>query len=323
MGTAVSGAVIAGILLTGCGQSGAAPSPSSSAVASASVAAADADLSGALTLDPEGWYGDVYADGILPVGDGRYSEVKPAVGTVYLCSENFAQNGAGAQERGPWFINDDTEWDLSLKIHVQGAVEWEPQMTVTLDGDTRTVTTNDLPDHTTGEFPVARDDPAYDYDRNPNSISAQELTYDLNASPQYGEPHCMGGEAGVMLTGAALFNAFDELGRDAGAWEIQDACEGHPQQAGEYHYHTLSSCIGAVSVETVIGFALDGFPITGPTVSEGNVLTTADLDECHGIVSDVELDGETVTTYHYVMTQDFPYSVSCFRAEPITMHPAH
>jgi hypothetical protein len=34
-------------------------------------------------------------------------------------------------------------------------------------------------------------------------------------------------------------------------------------------------------------------------------------------VSDVLVDGEVVTTYHYVMTQDFPYSVSCFRAAPM------
>jgi len=32
----------------------------------------------------------------------------------------------------------------------------------------------------------------------------------------------------------------------------------------------------------------------------------------------VKINGKKVTTYHYVMTQDFPYSVSCFRAEPVT-----
>jgi hypothetical protein len=70
-------------------------------------------------------------------------------------------------------------------------------------------------------------------------------------------------------------------------------------------------------VATVIGFALDGFPITGPKVGESSILTTGDLDECHGIVSDIILDGKKTTKYHYVMTQDFPYSVSCFRAQPI------
>ena len=67
----------------------------------------------------------------------------------------------------------------------------------------------------------------------------------------------------------------------------------------------------------VIGYALDGFPITGPRVGDNNILTTSDLDVCHGITSTITLDGKKVTMYHYVMTQDFPYSVSCFRAKAI------
>ncbi|CPW28190.1 Uncharacterised protein [Mycobacteroides abscessus] len=68
-----------------------------------------------------------------------------------------------------------------------------------------------------------------------------------------------------------------------------------------------------------MGYALDGFPITGARVSDGNVLTTRDLDECHGITSSVRLDGRDVATYHYVMTQDYPYSVNCFRGRPTTV----
>src|SRR5262249_29387695 len=78
---------------------------------------------------------------------------------------------------------------------------------------------------------------------------------------------------------------------------------------------TLSSCIQDTSVNTVIGFALDGFPITGPKVGDGNILTTSDRDECHGVTSTITLDGKQVETHHYVMSQDFPYSASCFRAQ--------
>lgn len=56
---------------------------------------------------------------------------------------------------------------------------------------------------------------------------------------------------------------------------------------------------------------------TGPKLSEENILSTTDLDECHGITSTIELDGKRAKTYHYVMTRDFPYSVSCFRASAI------
>ncbi len=80
-----------------------------------------------------------------------------------------------------------------------------------------------------------------------------------------------------------------------------------------------SSPVTEVGVTDVIGWALDGFPITGPRVADGNILTTSDLDQCHGIVSTLEINGEQVETYHYVMTQDFPYSASCFRADPFQL----
>jgi hypothetical protein len=309
-----------GVLLSAC----ATTTPAATTSPSAPVASdSDADYpADAIMLDPDASYGDRYADGILPVGDEKWTLTDPAVGTVYLCRDTFVPDDqAGARNRGPWFVNGDTEYDLNLKAAIRGTVSWTPRLSVTIEGAERVVATNDLPEHPTGEFPVAQDDPAHVYDGNPNTISEQDLEYRLTASPEYGEPQCMGGEAGVMLTGVALFNGFDAGGRDAGAWEVQDLCDGHPQNRGLYHYHSLSRCISEVGVDTVIGWALDGFPITGPTVSAGNVLTTADLDECHGLVSEVLVDGVAVTTYHYVMTQDFPYSVSCFRATPLQQGP--
>lgn len=270
-----------------------------------------------LVLDENKNYGDKYKDGILPVGDKQYVTDKAKAGYIYMCNVNFVPEGqAGAQTRGPWFIGTD-KWDVNKKAKVAGAVDWTPQLKIEIVNGKRVVTTNDLPSHKTGTYPVASTDPAYAYDRNPNKISAQSLTYELNASPSYDDPSCVGGEVGVMLTGVALFNGFDAGGRDAGAWEVQDNCDGHPQNKGEYHYHTLSRCITDVSVHTVIGYALDGFPITGPKVKEGSILTTADLDECHGITNQITLDSKKVTQYHYVMTQDFPYSVSCFRSAAI------
>lgn len=271
-----------------------------------------------LQLDPTKNYGNKYSNGILPVGDKKYSTTAASKGSVYLCNANFvAESQAGAQTRGPWFVTNNTEWDSTKKIAVQGKVNWEPKLTNTINNATRTITTNDLPNHYTGTYPVQSTDPAHSYDSNPNSIKSQSLTYSVNATPTYGSPQCMGGEVGILLTGSALFNAFDAGGRDAGAWEVQDGCDGHPQNSGIYHYHTLSRCITDIGVGTVIGFALDGFPITGPKVGDNNILTTSDLDECHGLTSEITLDGKKVTSYHYVMTQDFPYSVSCYRSKAI------
>ena len=270
-----------------------------------------------LTLDTAKNYGDKYASGIVPVGDSKYTTDSAKQGYIYTCSQyaqNIKSDNGGASTRGPWFTNNNTQYDLTKKVHIQGSVVWKADFSIKESGSTRTIVTNGLPSHPTGSFPVASSDPAYAYDRNPNSIKGQTFTYSLPLNPTYGTPQCMGGDVGVMLTGIPLFNGFDAGGRDAGAWEVQDGCSGHPQSSGEYHYHTLSSCIKDISVHTVIGYALDGFPITGPQVGDKNFLTTADLDECHGLTSSVTISGKTVTTYHYVMTQDFPYSVSCFRA---------
>lgn len=273
-----------------------------------------------LVLDPQKNYGNKYQNGLLPVGDNKYVTDTAKKGYIYACSQyaqNFGSDKGGAGSRGPWFVNNNTQYDINKKAHIRGSVSWQQSFSNQIAGSTRTIVTNDLPSHITGIFPVSSSDPAYAYDRNPNAIKGQSLTYALTASPNYGSPSCMGGEVGVMLTGAAIFNGFDAGGRDAGAWEVQDDCSGHPEKQGEYHYHTLSSCIKDVSVNTVIGFALDGFPITGPKLGDNNLLTTDDLDECHGITSAIVLDGKQVTSYHYVMTQDFPYSVSCFRAKAI------
>lgn len=270
-----------------------------------------------LKLDESKQYGDTYASGIVPVGDGKYTTDAPKAGYIYSCRK--PQDGApGAGSRGPWFMNGNTQYDSGNKAVVSGSVSWKSNYSTNVANGTRTITTNDVPNsHTTGVFPIRSSDAAYVYDRNPNAIAEQSLEYTLSATPTPGSPSCMGGEVGIMTTGVALFTAFDAGGRDAGAWETQDDCGGHPQKSGEYHYHTLSSCIKTTDVQTVIGYALDGFPITGPKVSEGNILTTKDLDECHGITSAIQLDNRRVVSYHYVMTQDFPYSVSCFRAKPI------
>ena len=284
------------------------------------AATAKSNLPG-LQLDASKNYGNKYANGVLPVGDNKYVTDTPKAGYIYVCSgyaQNIKTQSGGAGRQGPWFSADGTTYDLNKKLHVNGSVSWQRQFSDQVSGSTRTIITNDLPSHPTGIFPIQASDAAYAYDKNPNSIKAQSLTYSLTTGPTYGTtPHCMGGQSGVMLTGVALFNGFDAGGRDAGAWEVQDNCDGHPESQGQYHYHTLSSCIKDTSVKTVIGYALDGYPITGPKVGDGNILTTSDLDECHGLTSQINVDGKTVTSYHYVMTQDFPYSVSCFRFTPI------
>ncbi len=56
---------------------------------------------------------------------------------------------------------------------------------VKTSGSHRIITTNDLPeDYPTGVFPIRFNDPAYQYDRNPNRIAAQSHTYTLPLNPK-------------------------------------------------------------------------------------------------------------------------------------------
>jgi hypothetical protein len=128
----------------------------------------------------------------------------------------------------------------------------------------------------------------------------------------------VGGEVGIMLSGVVIFNAFDAGGRDAVAHEVQDACDGHPQVSGFYHYHTLSDCLGDTSSghSALMGYAFDGFGIYGYHGEDGSGLTNADLDECHGHTHLLAWDGRLVETYHYHATHEFPYVIGCFRGTP-------
>ncbi len=250
----------------------------------------------------------------LPVGDGRVSS-SPQVGYVFSCQTQF--NGGGAFNSGSW-MNGDGTWNATTKPTVDGSVTWPSSFTITLNGDQRVIAGNDLPDHPTGTYPVASSDDAYNFDRNPNSISAQTIQFNLPANPQLAAtPTCVGmGVIGVMTTGSVFFNALDGGGLDAVAHELQDDCGGHPQQNGQYHYHNLPSCVSATG-SGLVGYALDGFGIYTSTDASGRVLTNADLDECHGTTSEVEWDGQKIVMYHYVATAEYPYTVGCYRGTPV------
>lgn len=128
------------------------------------------------------------------------------------------------------------------------------------------------------------------------------------------------GPIGVMLTGAQLFNALDALGRDAPAHELLDACNGHPDPSSTYHYHSLSKCMSdpGTGHSHLLGYAADGFGIYGLRGENGATLTDAELDACHGHTHAIEWNGKTVVTYHYHFTNEYPYSLGCYKGTPAT-----
>lgn len=255
----------------------------------------------------------------LELGDGKYS-TSPQVGYVYTCQTSFNFNGGGAQgAEGNW-MNGDGTWDATKKAVVDGSVTWPSSFAISLQGDQRVFTGNDLPDHPTGNFPISASDDAYTYDRNPNSISGQSITLSLPANPTAAiQPNCVGGEVGIMLSGVVIFSAFDAEGRDAPAHEVQDECDGHPQVSGFYHYHNLSDCIEDTSTSghsSLVGYAFDGYGIYGYYGEDGKEVTNEDLDACHGHTHMIEWNGQMVEMYHYHATHEFPYVVGCFHGTP-------
>ncbi len=253
----------------------------------------------------------------LPLGDGKVS-TSAKVGYVYSCQTQFKVGGA--EHTGSW-IHGDT-WDLTQKIAVEGKVTWpNAQFQITTNGNQRAITGNGLPvDSVTGIFPIQKSDPAYQIDTNPNSIKTQNVSFSLPLNPTpAASPSCVPmGMIGVALNGVAIFNALDASGRDAVAHETQDVCDGHPQSQGIYHYHGPSPCMpGESGNNQLVGYALDGYGIYSMYDANGKEITNADLDACHGTTSPVLWNGKMVTMYHYVLTQEYPYTIGCFMGSPI------
>lgn len=243
---------------------------------------------------------------------------RPGINGLFACG--FARMGPAAAR--PW-IGPGGSVRFADKPVVAGTQPMREANIAVMSGKEGTrIRGNGLPMHETGNFPIGAGTAAAAWDRNPNRILPYKLAVDLPADPQVAaQPSCLPmGVIGVALTGAVFFNALDADGRDAVAHEIMDACEGHPQQNGQYHYHHGSPCFdnGATDVHSpLIGFALDGFGIYGPRDEGGRPVTNDALDECHGHLGPVPMaDGTTRMVYHYHANSEFPYTLGCFRGTP-------
>lgn len=203
-------------------------------------------------------------------------------------------------------------------------------------GDTRTFTGNGLPSTKMGTFPVQQGTPAYEYYVElPGSPTDDTYTADKIGIKRYDiistlplNPEKTGYHAisslivGITLTGAVWHIEYANDASENWVSPIQalptDQCFGHPYNE-QYHLHGYSwKCFpnqGTSGQSPVVGFALDGFPITGPRAADGHMMTNAELDQCHGTTSEITMPGDEgkKVTYHYVLNREYPYSVGCFR----------
>lgn len=257
----------------------------------------------------------------LPIGDGHLS-TKPERGSVWACNTDLF--GTFNTHGGPW-IQDDGTFNLTEKVTVDGSVSWTHEFTVTRAEGRFSIVGNALPNHVTGKFPIEQGTTAYPYDKNPNTVLAQDLRLDLPLLPSVAAiASCLPmGAIGVLLTGATVFNALDANGEDAVAREVQDKCQGHPQSAGIYHYHSLTSCQEdqGTGHSSLVGYLFDGFGLYGYRGEGGKIVINDDLDECHGHTHEIVWDSQVQPIYHYHATLEYPYTIGCYRGQPQRWRP--
>ena len=151
------------------------------------------------------------------------------------------------------------------------------------------------------------------------------------------------GTVGFTVTGLPIYAAMEGPMPAAEAFGdpiyngIVDTCKGHTGPGGEYHLHAMNTATTCgFTNETMVGYALDGFPIYGSIgcldvactqtstfqsgwVQTGNPKTNAwlnyaytassdptVLDKCNGRIGP---DG----TYRYHATSGFPYTFGCYK----------
>jgi hypothetical protein len=165
-------------------------------------------------------------------------------------------------------------------------------------------------------------------------VSPLKLDLKITKYPKYNEtPEPINSlTIGVTLTGT-VWHA-EVAGDSENNWYNpisvlpMDECFGHPY-AEEYHLHAYSWKCLLCECETVceceptkiknsfpsplIGYALDGFGIYGPYDKDGNIITNDQLDECHGLTSEVMWEGKMTNIYHYVVNYEYPYTIGAFR----------
>ena len=143
--------------------------------------------------------------------------------------------------------------------------QYQTQTTVRLENNQRIMTTNALPNHETGAFPNAS---------NPNTISAQDVTWTLPLVPKFVGQAQEVYETGVSLNGVKFEPGTDERvtcdsgevhpieGLQTVADLGMDLNNAHVQPNGAYHYHGISSLMVEVFSSDVdlvhVGFARDG-----------------------------------------------------------------
>jgi len=233
------------------------------------------------------------------------------------------------------------------------------ELSISLQNDECVIKSNAIPNHNfndgerTFRHPVKTQDSEYRITTNP-SIAAQPTPLALNQ------------DNAVLLNGvkvdilaAGCFNVGNEKTGCSDVtqpWRLDpmhnasgfrvDSHNAHTQPDGTYHYHGSPNALyDSNDTYTVVGFAADGFPIFGGTITDDGtsrkvnssyrlksgqratgtdnpggrydgtfrddyeyVAGLGDLDQCNGM--------QINNTYGYFITDEYPYVLACFSGTP-------
>jgi hypothetical protein len=235
-------------------------------------------------LDPADTVGAAEADDDVPHTHGDERNIEPATG-----------------DRGELFAYLEA-YDTS-----------NDNVTIAWDDEAITIAGNGLPDFDTGEFPNSG---------NPNTISAQDVSYTIPLDPVYtGEPTEVR-EPGTSLAGIKFEpgTAERDPGTSAPIEAFQDLLDlgldfnnAHVQPDGTYHFHgvpePLDDSDGAEH-SALVGFMHDGFPVYalyGHGSAETADGTVREITSSWQLREGERADGEPAGTYDGTYTGDYDY----------------
>jgi hypothetical protein len=170
--------------------------------------------------------------------------------------------------------------------------------------------------------------------KTPNGLKSQNFSWTITTKPKIATQQTSikttMGTIAFTVTGIPVYGPMEgpvptqEAFGDPVFNNILDTCGGHTGYNADYHYHTIYSVSDCSLLETIVGYALDGFPIysnpqykwksgyekTGnPKTNSWDAYTykggSSTLDECNG---QKQSDG----SYRYYVTQSFPYVIGCY-----------
>ncbi|MCB1168334.1 MAG: YHYH protein [Leptospiraceae bacterium] len=181
-------------------------------------------------------------------------------------------------------------------------------VTVTMDGDTIVMTTNNLPPYKSPYYKSPGTYAAYNeatfpsgHSANPNFIASQSITMRIPASPtkancSYDSTFGSGIDAlGIDVHGVVMFNNQAAPGDSlATEYSTFDDSYAHPESTGKYHQHTEPTKI-TNDDNVLVGIMLDGYPIYGRKSQDGSYPTL-----------DTDTHSVACTTTH------FPNGTQCY-----------